>query len=60
MSCPFCGCDPFHYEDVGLGCELGAEWFDRRTQKDTVTVSWEDFERFANVFEALRTLGMKP
>ena len=70
-ECPFCGCEPYHYEDVGTGgrgvpvavvcCELGVEWFKRReTPADNVSISWEDFDRFARVFEALRTLGMRP
>jgi len=64
MTCPFCGSDPFHYENFGMGglgvpvavvcCELGVEWFDRRSDKDVVTVGWDDFERIARAFEALR------
>lgn len=69
--CPFCGCDPYHYEDVGLGgrgvpvaitcCELGMEWFKRREEMpDSVTVGWDDFERIAQVFAGLRALGLQP
>ena len=55
--------------DNGLGmeavaitcCELGIEWFTRRDEDpDTVTIGWDDFARFAEVFRAMRTLGMSP
>jgi len=68
--CPFCGGDPYHYEDIGTAfpepvavtcCELGIEWFKPRDEAPgSIPVSWEDFDRIARVFEALRTLGMQP
>lgn len=69
VKCPFCGSDPYHYVDNGVGmeavavtcCELGVEYFARREEEpDTVTIGWDDFERFAKVFLALRVLGMDP
>lgn len=67
-QCPFCGCDPYHYVDNGVGmeavavncCDLGVVYFDRRETPATVTIEWKDFERFAEVFLAMRTLGMHP
>lgn len=52
--CPFCGRDPFHYVDNGVGmeavavicCELGVELY-RRTG-DTVEMSRDDFVGIAN------------
>lgn len=66
-TCPFCGVDPFHYIDNGVGmeavavtcCELGIALFSR-TPPGVVEMDWEDFIHIANVFTALRTLGMKP
>ncbi len=51
--CPFCGHDPYHYVDNGIGmeavavtcCELGIVLFDRREKPETVTLSWEEFEQ---------------
>jgi hypothetical protein len=65
--CPFCGCNPFHYVDNGVAmeavavtcCELGIVFFSP-TPPGVVEVDWEDFVRVANVFTALRVLGMKP
>jgi len=68
-TCPFCGLDPYHYVDNGVGmeavavvcCDLGIVLFDRRGEApDTVAVAWEDFTRFAEVFGAMRKLGMQP
>ncbi len=54
--CPFCGRDPFHYVDNGVGmeamavicCELGDMLFRgaRETPSD-VTLSWEEFTGLA-------------
>jgi hypothetical protein len=50
--CPFCGRDPFHRVDNGLGmeavavtcCDLGNEFFlGARPAPETVTISWDDF-----------------
>lgn len=69
VQCPFCGSDPYHYVDNGVGseavavncCELGVEYFARREEEpDIATIGWDDFERFAKVFRALRVLGMDP
>ena len=69
ITCPFCGSDPFHYVNNGVGeepvavvcCELGIEWFKRReTQPDTIEIGWDDFERFARVLDAMRVLGLQP
>jgi hypothetical protein len=54
-ECPFCGRDPYHYVDIGVGyqavavtcCELGIELFDHRQTGD-VTLSREDFSELAN------------
>ncbi len=35
MNCPFCGCDPYHYEDIGVGyqavaivcCDMGVSLY---------------------------------
>lgn len=52
--CPFCGHDPYHYVDIGVGmervavtcCELGIELFDHRNTGD-VTMSREEFSEIA-------------
>lgn len=50
--CPFCGCDPFHRVDNGVGmeavavtcCELGDLYFrGARAAPEEVTLSWEEF-----------------
>lgn len=50
--CPFCGRDPFHYVDIGVGmepaavvcCDLGDLYFrGAREAPEEVTMSWEDF-----------------
>ena len=51
-TCPFCGRDPYHYVDNGVGmeavavtcCELGCALFDNR-DKETVTVAHDDLCR---------------
>ncbi len=52
VTCPFCGRDPFHYVDNGVGmeavavtcCELGNEYFrGARDAPEEVTLSWEEF-----------------
>jgi hypothetical protein len=53
--CPFCGHDPYHYVDIGVGyeavavtcCEHGVELFDHRSTGD-VTMSREEFVEIAN------------
>jgi hypothetical protein len=70
ITCPFCGCDPYHYVDNGVGmeavaitcCELGVEYFTppHKEPSETVTISRGTFESFAEVFRAMRTLGMSP
>lgn len=54
--CPFCGHDPFHYVDIGVGCEaaavtcceLGDALFrGARPDLEEVTMSWEDFTKIA-------------
>jgi len=52
--CPFCGHDPYHYVDIGVGyeavavtcCELGIELFDHRNTGD-VSMSREEFYEIA-------------
>jgi hypothetical protein len=54
-TCPFCGRDPYHYVDIGVGyeavavtcCELGIELFDHRKTGD-VTLSREEFYELAD------------
>ena len=54
--CPFCGRDPFHYVDNGVGleavavvcCDLGDAYFrGARPEPEDVTMSWEDFVEIA-------------
>lgn len=69
-QCPFCGCDPYEYVDVGVGgrgqpvavtcCELGIDFFDIRHEKDTVEISRGHFEQIAQIFNAMRRLGLTP
>ena len=51
-DCPFCGRDPFHYVDNGVGmeavavdcCELGDLFFrGARPAPEEVTLQWEEF-----------------
>lgn len=62
-TCPFCGRDPFHYVDNGVGmeavavtcCELGDDYFrGARPEPETVTMSWEDFQTIGNKLARLR------
>jgi hypothetical protein len=54
-ECPFCGHDPYHYVDIGVGmervavtcCEFGIELFDHRNTGD-VTMSREEFYDIAD------------
>jgi hypothetical protein len=60
-NCPFCGHDPYHYVDIGVGmeavavtcCELGIELFDHRNTGD-VTLSREEFYELADKLRGLR------
>lgn len=60
--CPFCGRDPCHYVDNGVGmeavavtcCELGIELFDRREPRETIELSWENFIGAADGLRAKR------
>lgn len=67
--CPFCGCDPFEYVDVGVGrvpvavtcCELGDLFFrGARSEPEEVSMPWADFFRIgcslAGVRAGIRTL----
>ena len=55
-ECPFCGHDPYHYVDIGVGmeavavtcCELGIALFDRREPRETIELSWDEFSEIAN------------
>lgn len=55
-ECPFCGHDPYHYVDNGVGmeavavtcCELGMSLFDRRGPRETIELSWEEFVETAD------------
>jgi hypothetical protein len=62
-ECPFCGHDPYHYVDNGVGmeavavtcCELGIELFDHRRAGD-VTLSREEFSEIATkLFDGRRS-----
>lgn len=54
-TCPFCGHDPYHWVDIGVGmervavtcCEFGIELFDHRNTGD-VTLTREEFYDIAN------------
>lgn len=60
--CPFCGRDPYHCVDNGVGmeavavtcCELGIELFDRREPRETIEISWENFIGAADGLRAKR------
>lgn len=54
--CPFCGHDPYHRVDNGVGleavavncCELGVDLFSRHEKPpETVTVYWDEFVKIA-------------
>lgn len=62
--CPFCGYDPYHYVDNGVGmeavaitcCELGMALYSRE-KKETVTISFKDFSEIADKLYAVRELN---
>lgn len=67
--CPFCGHDPFHYVDNGVGmeavavdcCEYGDALFrGQREAPETITMPYEDFLRLSDLFQSMRKLGMEP
>mgnify|MGYP003636958330 FL=1 len=70
MTCPFCGCDPYEYVDVGVGgagvpvavvcCDLGVEYFDHTRDSDTVEISRGQLSEFGRIFHAMRSLGLNP
>lgn len=53
-SCPFCGHDPYHYVDNGVGmeavavtcCDLGIALFSRE-KREAVTIPYHDFTEIA-------------
>ncbi len=59
-TCPFCGRDPFHYVDIGVGfeavavtcCELGVEFYRREAAE--VTLSREEFDEIGGTLFELR------
>lgn len=61
-NCPFCGHDPYHYVDIGMGmeavavtcCELGVELFDHRNNTGDVTISRDEFYELADKLRKLR------
>jgi hypothetical protein len=65
-ECPFCGNDPYHRVDIGVGsqpvavncCDLGIDLFG--PPNETVIIDRETFEKIADVFTAMRKLGMSP
>ena len=68
-QCPFCGADPFEYVDVGVGsvpvavtcCELGDGYFrGAREPLEEVTIDIGTFNRIADMFFAMRRLGLNP
>ena len=68
VQCPFCGCDPYEYVDIGVGhqpvavtcCELGIEYFDHRRTSETVEIDRGEFDKIAQTFSAMRLLGLTP
>lgn len=60
--CPFCGHDPYHYVDIGVGmeavavtcCELGVALFDRREPRETIELSWDEFTETADKLRGKR------
>lgn len=56
IECPFCGRDPYHYVDIGVGmeavavtcCELGVALFDRREPTETIELLWDEFTEIAD------------
>jgi hypothetical protein len=69
--CPFCGHDPFHYVDNGLGmeavavncCELGCEYFGLH-KPETVEIDRSDFDDIARklteAYPAVNFCGSTP
>ena len=64
--CPFCGRDPFHYVDNGVGmeavavscCELGDQYFrGMRPAPEEVTLSWDEFNDIGNDLTRLRRIA---
>ena len=68
-TCPFCGRDPFHYVDNGIGmeavavdcCELGNLYFrGARAAPEEIDLSWEEFseigQRLLSTSTALRAM----
>lgn len=61
-ECPFCGHDPYHYVDNGVGmeavavtcCELGVELFGRHEPRETLEISWDEFTQVAHAIVAKR------
>jgi hypothetical protein len=55
-ECPFCGHDPYHYVDIGVGmeavavtcCELGIALFDHRQPRENIQLTWEEFTEIAD------------
>lgn len=60
--CPFCGCDPFHYVNNGVGmeavavtcCDPGVEHFSGKG--DIVTLARGDFEEIGHELSRLRLI----
>lgn len=61
-ECLFCGLDPYHYVNNGLGmvpvavncCDLGVELFDRREPRETIQIPWGDFIKVADQLRTKR------
>lgn len=62
--CPFCGRDPFHYVDNGVGmeavavtcCELGDAFYrGMRPAPEEITLSWEEFQEIGNKLAQYRS-----
>lgn len=67
--CPFCGRDPFHYVDNGVGmeavavtcCNLGDAFFrGMREPHETVTMDWGDFFEIGNKLSRIPTPAERP
>jgi hypothetical protein len=64
VRCPFCGRDPFHYVDNGVGmeavavtcCELGDLYFrGARPAPETAEISWDEFREIGGTLGRLRS-----
>jgi hypothetical protein len=62
-QCPFCGRDPFHYVDIGVGmeaaavvcCEHGDTLYrGHRPTPAAVTLLWDEFVAIADTLRNLR------